>query len=148
MNIPRDIAVKMEKYGWHPQRKIDTTKIVGSLSDEGYQLNRFALETIEQFGNLEFEHPSLKVRDREKRMHFNPLRACDRIYREKVEEYELRIGESLVVVGEAYDGHLTLMVSDSGKVYGGYDNFLTLLGSSVEDALETIFYSKESKEVR
>ncbi|MCL2141886.1 MAG: SUKH-3 domain-containing protein [Methanimicrococcus sp.] len=147
VNLSRDIAVIMEKYGWNPKRRIDTAEIVKILSDEGYQLNKYALEVIEQFGNLELEHPSYKIKNQTEKLHFNPLKACEGIYREKVEEYESRIGESLVVIGEAYNEHLTLMVSDNGSIYGGYDDFLVRLGNSIEDALETIYYSKEVEEI-
>jgi hypothetical protein len=147
MSIARDIALLIKKYGWDPERRIDTTEIVKVLNNEGYQVNHYALEVIEQFGNLEFQHPSFKIKNQTEKMHFNPLRACDHIYREKVEEYESRIGESLVVIGEAYNEHLILMASDSGNIYGGYDDYLTLLGNSIEDALKAIFYSKETEKM-
>jgi hypothetical protein len=147
MKFSKDIVLKLEEFGWSPQRKIDTTDIIKSLIQEGYKLNKYALKIIEQFGNLEFKQPAFKKEGETEKLHFNSLRASDHIYREKVEEYEIRVGDYLVVIGEAYNEHLILMVSDKGVVYGGYDEYLTLLGSSFEAAIEALFYSKETKEI-
>ena len=147
MNISKDISEKIEKYGWSPERKIDTTEIIKALKEEGYHISEYALKVIEQFGNLELEQPAFRVKNETEKIHLNPLRASTRIYRDRVSEYEERTDESLVVIGEAYNGHLTLMVSSSGKVYGGYDNYLNRLGNSFEEALESIYYSKEAEEI-
>ena len=144
MDLPSDIQMWLEKYGWYPQRKIGITEIIKILTDEGYQLNKYAIEIIERYGNLEILHPSFKVKDKNETMHLNPLTACNHIYREKVEDYESRTKESLVVIGEAYNGYLVLMVSDNGSIYGGYDDYLTLLGKSFSEALDAILNSKET----
>ena len=147
MEFSKNIISELKKAGWNPQRKIEITKIIEYLNEEGYKLNEYAKDVIAQFGFLEMEHPSYRVENSTEKLHFNPIRACDHIYRERVEEYEYKIGESLVVIGEAYDEHLILMISDRGHVYGGYDGYLTILGDSIDSALEAIFLSKETVEI-
>jgi len=147
MNVSKNISDALKKSGWHPQRKVNADEIVSVLSEEGYSLNELEVDFFENFAFLEIEHPAFRVEGQFDRMHLNPIEACANIYRERVETYENRTGESLVVIGEIYSGHLTLMLSHSGKVYGGYDNFLTLLGESFEAALENIFNKRESNEI-
>ena len=147
MAFIESVVEELEKSGWNSNRKIDTEEINVTLNDEGYEISNNCIKFFEQFGMLEFEHPAFRVKDRNKSIHFNPLKACENIYRERVETYESRAGETLVVIGEAYDGNLTLMLSKSGKVYGSYDNFLTLLGDTIEVALENIFIGVETEEI-
>ena len=147
MNISKNILDELEKKGWYPQRKINIDEIVRVLHEEGYDLNKYALNFFEQFAFLEFEHPAFRIEGKFDKIHFNPLETCENIYREKVETYENRIGESLVVIGEAYNGYLTLMISNSGKIYGAYDDFLTLKGESLEIALENFFNGIKTEEI-
>lgn len=77
-------------------------------------------------------------------MHFDPLRAINNIYRERVEVYEEQIFESLVVIGEAYSEHLTLMISESGKIYGAFDDYLTLLGCNYYEAINVLCSGSET----
>ena len=147
MNISKEIATELEKSGWTLNRKIDTTEILKVLKEERYDLNSKVIEFIENFGNLELEHPAFRTIGRIEKMHFKPLRASSGIVREKVEEYEERTGEVLVVIGEAYNENLLLMLSHTGKMYGAFDGYLTLLGNSINEGLESIFYSKETIEI-
>ena len=97
-------------------------EIVKVLTAEGYVLNANVLEFIQNFANLELDIPAFRVEGKTDKLHFNLIKACEGIYPEKVkEEYEPRVGEALVVLGQAYSEHLTLMFSQSGKIYGAYD---------------------------
>ena len=147
MNISKEIATELEKSGWSLNRKIDTTEILNVLKEERYDLNPKVVEFIENFGNLELEHPAFRFVGEFEKMHFNPVIACSRIFREKIEEYEERTEENLVVIGEAYDGHFLLMISHTGKIYGAYDAYLALLGNSIEEALHSIFHSRKAIEI-
>ena len=147
MNISKEIATELEKSGWTLNRKIDTTEILNVLKEERYDLNPKVVEFIENFGNLELEHPAYRVVGEFEKMHFKPLRASSGICREKVEEYEERTEEALVVVGEAYNENLVLMISHTGKIYGAFDDYLTLLGNTIEEAFNSIFHSKNFIEI-
>jgi len=148
MNITRRVTEKLLKSGWTSQRKINIEEILGILSSEGYKAGKHTLSILENFGNLEFEHPAFRVENELQKLHFNPIQACENIYRENVEDYEKRVGESLVVIGEAYDGYMTMMVSETGKIYGGYDDDLSFFGNSLAEALEVIYFTKEIKKIK
>ena len=51
------------------------------------------------------------------------------------------------MVGEAYQRHMTLAISPSGKVVLGYDELLLLAGDSPEGALENIVLGREMPEI-
>ncbi|MDR2492186.1 MAG: SUKH-3 domain-containing protein [Coriobacteriales bacterium] len=133
--------------GWDESRRVDIAAYVDRLEEEGYAVNPFAEEFLSRFGGLELLQPLYNRENKFEKLYFDPLRACDEIYREKVETYEGRTGESLVVVGMAYNEYYVLMVSDTGKMYGAYDNFLALVGNTYEEALDTMFLCREMPEV-
>lgn len=49
----------------------------------------------------------------------------------------------LCPIGEAARGYLTLMMDDTGKVYGSYDDFFALVGNSGADAIEALCSGKD-----
>lgn len=59
-------------------------------------------------------------------------------YSSRVREYERRVGEDLWPVGFTGSGHVVLMMSASGKVYGGYDDYLALYGEGGRIAIRNI----------
>lgn len=68
----------------------------------------------------------------------DPLAAMRVIYRERVQEYEERLGVGLTVIGLMDCGHLTLMMDAAGHVFGGADDYLVLVGRNGKDALDAI----------
>ena len=138
---------KLLESGWTLSRKIDATDIINALSNEDYKVSDYALKVIESFGYLELDHPAFRMENEIQKLHFNPIKACENIYREKVEDYEERAGESLTVIGEAYDDYITLMISETGKIYGGYDDDLSFFGNSFAEALDAIYLSREIKKI-
>ena len=137
----------LKKMGWSPDRCTEPASLLTSLSDEGYGLFPLIQDFLASFGGLEGEMPAYRKEDEMEQIHFHPEIALEAIYREKVMTYEDRVEEQLVVVGEAYNGHLTLMLSGSGKFFGGYDDYLCLLGNNVAEGITALFEQKESKEI-
>lgn len=133
------------KSGWTVDRKISIDHYEKALKDELYILNEHIAEFLSQFGALEVTIPAYRDPKKSDCFHLDPLRAINHIYRERVETYEEHVKESLVVIGEAYSEHLTLMMSESGKVYGAYDDYLTLLGCNGFEALESLCCGKETE---
>jgi len=137
----------LENAGWSPLRKIDIKSYEEALLADGYQINDSVRNFLSEFGGLEINHPAYRVQGEEDKSHFDPIRAIGGIYHETVEEYEKRVGENLVVIGEGYNGHLVFLISESGKVFGAYDDYLTLLGNNIIEALEAICERKETAEI-
>lgn len=66
---------------------------------------------------------------------------------EFTEEYEKRVGEPMVVIGETYNEQLVLLMSECGKIYAAFDDFLAKLGDSFYEALNTFCESMEPQQV-
>lgn len=129
----------LSRMGWFPDRKINTEEIVKTLKLDGYSVSTVVEKFISSFGLLEGEIPAYAVENEFDLIHFSPTIAMENIYRERVKAYEDKIKESLVVVGEAYSGHMVIMVSDKGSIYGGFDDFLCLIGTGIEQGINSIF---------
>lgn len=125
--------------GWSPDRWIDPSPFLDALSDDGYTPFPLATDFLSRFGGLAGNMPAHRVENYLERIHFLPDEAINAIYKERVQTYEERTGERLIVVGEAYNGHLTLMLSDQGRLYGGYDDYLCCFGSDIAEGLANLF---------
>jgi hypothetical protein len=147
MKISNTTLKFLEKSGWNSCRNIDITIYQEAHEAEGYKLSNIAEEFLKQFGGIEIVHPAFRVPNAFDKTHFDPIKAIRAIYRGNVEEYEERVGESMVLIGEAYNRHLVLLMSESGKIYGAYDDYLTKLGDNSYEALNALCESKETPEV-
>jgi hypothetical protein len=130
---------KMRQTGWYPGRQVDTTAYEAALQAEGYPVHPIVVEFLREFGGLSLvvaqEDPSRSYN----RFHFDAARAAERIYVEAVEsDYNIRIGAHLCAIGEAYQNHMTLLMDDTGRVYGGYDDTMAYFGESGEAAIEAL----------
>ena len=148
MSLSETSKMYLAKAGWDSSRRVDISLYVEGLQAEGYEVSSCAREFLTQFGGLELLQPAFRVKNKLDKLHFKPLIASTDIFREKVQSYEERVYEPLVVVGEAYNGYLTLMISETGKVYGGYDSFLTFLGSDYTEALDSLFLCRKTPEIK
>jgi hypothetical protein len=130
--------------GWDELRQINISEHVLFLKSEGYTITESAKKFIAEFGDLEIIHPAYRVKNENDKTHFNPSVAANHIYYERVETYEQKIREKLVVVGEAFNEHLILMISESGKFFGAYDDYLTLLGNDTYEGINSICEGKDT----
>ena len=137
----------LSKMGWTDSRSVDTHSFLECLLNDGYKLFPASSAFLKNFGGLDGAMPAYRKDGVFERIHFNIEEAINNIYREKVITYEERVGEQLVVIGEAYNGHLTLLLSASERVYGGYDDYLCLLGNTVEQGITALFERTTVSEV-
>jgi hypothetical protein len=54
------------------------------------------------------------------------------------EEYNLRVGSELCVIGLYHRGRMVIMMDGEGRVLGGYDETLVHIGGSGEEALQSL----------
>jgi hypothetical protein len=147
MELSQSTKKILENAGWNPLRHIDIQLYQEALSSDGYEMSDKAKSFLVEFGGLELAHPAYRVANEMDNTHFDPLRAISGICHERVETYEERIGEKLVVIGEGYNEQLVLMISESGRIFGAYDDFLTCLGNNPLEALDAICQRKETPEI-
>ena len=114
---------------------------------EGYPLLEKALQFVECYGGLEGGHRAYRSTAIVP-FSFDPCRALRHTAKERVDAYIARFGEDMVPVGEAFGGHLVLMVSEKGAILGGYDDYLAELGGTIEDGVNAIFDPHEYREIR
>ena len=124
--------------GWDPERNVDTSEYERFLQTHNIQFLPSAKEFLIVCGWLEVKIPQYRYRNETDFYHLDPLRAAKNQGLD-LDVYEERVGEKLNVIGEAYTEHMVLMMSESGKVYGAYDHFLTLMGNDGYEALEALY---------
>lgn len=123
---------------WSEDRCVDPSSWLDFLEkEEGYAIFEAAENFLRRFGDLEGTVPE-SLSSVEK-VHFNPIKAAETIYRERVITYEERVKERLVIVGESNNSHLTLMISESGRLFAGHDDYLFLLGDDELEGLNKLF---------
>lgn len=147
MQLSQKTLDLLEKAGWYQDRSIDIAEYERVLSAEGYKISEYAREFLKRFGGLTVTHPQARVADMEDRFHLNPVKAANDVYCERIQSYEEMVGESLVVIGQAYREHMILSMSESGKVYASLDNLLLKLGNSGFEAIETLCQGKEPAKI-
>lgn len=147
MELSQSTKKILENAGWNSLRHIDIQPYQEALSLDGYEISDKAKTFFAEFGGLELVHPAYRVSNEIDHTHFDPLRAISGICHERVETYEERIGEKLVVIGEGYNEQLVLLISESGRIFGAYDDFLTCLGNNTFEALDAICQRKETPKI-
>lgn len=141
------VVTVLRANGWFPGRSVDITRAVAALRREGFQPHERAEALLRALNGLHLWFPDPRVANTKQDLHFDAEQAARDVYAERVEEYARRLGEPLCVVGEAYQRHMTVAVSPSGKVVLGYDELLLLAGDSPEGALENIVLGREMPEI-
>lgn len=144
-----DIVALLRKAGWHEGRRIDIGEIMAVLSGDGYQIFDAARVFLTEFGNLQFQYPR-QISEHETFMYdinLDPIQEASHIFSSWVKLYEKYAHEKLVIIGNCHRGHLCLLISETGKTYGGYDDFFILLGSDLYDALDALMNHKEAKKI-
>ncbi|MFI8709564.1 SUKH-3 domain-containing protein [Bacillus sp. NPDC077411] len=145
--LSKEIEFYLRQGGWMSNRETDISPFTTILEEEGYFVSEASQEFLKQFGGLVLNQPAFKILNELEKLHFDPILICEHVYRERVETYEERVEEPLVVIGEAYNEQLILMMSPSGKIYGGYDDYLTILGDNYDEAFEALYHPKDTPEI-
>lgn len=124
----------LEKLEWTPNRKIDVSSIKSCLIEKGYSWSEKVNIFLEEFGFLKTDQ-----------MHFDVLKTERDIDSSWIlKDYSNRLNNvELCIIGQAYNDHMALFMDSLGKVYGGYDESLYLIGDSYELAIDNIYFNRE-----
>jgi len=126
----------LHEAGWYPTRKVDTSAWEELLQSKGYKFFSAVRKALEQYGGLRIINRDF-VPPAPEDLHFVVEDAVDNATPEKVKlYYSKRVGKDRCVIGEAYQGHLLLMMDNAGFVYGGYDEEFFNLGDSIDSSIE------------
>ena len=146
--------------GWTPNRKVDIKHYEVALVKEGYEVSQILRDFLAQFGGLVLEQPhyveptpeeykKYKYKPYET-LHFDVIQEIgipSEVQMDKEETYDLRAKDYLTPFGSAYDGHLGLLMTPAGKIYGQYGTYFTLLGNDYVEMLENIYNRVKTPEI-
>jgi hypothetical protein len=124
-------------------RKVDTADTVRSWLSVGCKPSEAAIEFAMEFDGITFEYPRHASVGGLDVCYLDGARATRAVHESRIREYEVRVNESLCPIGRAASNHQALVMAPSGKVYGGYDSNLVLLGNSGREAIWRIFGRRE-----
>jgi hypothetical protein len=145
--MAENVKMLLLKAGWKENRNVDGTKLKELIIMYGFRILPKALEFLEEFEGLIIRFPNLKngINDD---ITLDFVKAAELEGNERIaEEYELRIGKKLSIVGTAYREHFALIMDEDGKVYGAYDSFLVKIGDSGVGAIEAIINNEKFIEI-
>ncbi len=124
--------------GWHEERSVNISDYENVLQKEGYPVHQCVQNFLSSFAGLRIFIPTQDGFKDTSDILIDPIKAVEQVFIERVsEEYNSRTGCNLCVFG-FYCGHMVLMMSTDGQVFGGYDEFLVHIGNSAEDAIEAM----------
>jgi hypothetical protein len=122
----------LRKAGWSPGRSRDFSLVHGILESRGYKVSGQVELFLREFTGIVIQF----IRNgRPDSIWFDAERASHSADPEWVEEYERRVGASLVPVGYSNHEHMLLLQSVDGAFYGAFDDYLYLVGSDVREAI-------------
>jgi len=132
-------AVEMlSRAGWNARRALDATDARTALAAEGFPPFPAVTEFLSVYGGLEIRNPDALPPAAED-WYFDARRAIrDGASLPYVTAYVRRLGTPLAPVGFGFRGYMLFMMDESGRVYGGYDDFLARVGSSGVDAINAL----------
>ncbi len=142
------IVAILHNSGWFEQRKVNTSEYAQMLKSEGYPVHASVIDFLSCFGGLRVIHPHHRVPQEKDVFCLDPAVGIEGICAERVfEEYELRVGTPLCIIGNALRDYMTLLMDAEGKVYAGYDECLVMIGDSGIDAIEALCRGRNSLEI-
>ena len=129
------------KSGWREKRKIFTLYYQLYARMDGYYWNKTIRDFLKEFGGLKI---LFERRSEQGLLHFDAPEAIRGIDSNVVLENYSKAANTkkICVIGEVYANHLTLLMSEKGEVFGGYDEFFCLLGKTGIEAIENICLNK------
>ena len=128
----KDILIKN---GWYEGRKYDITFWKLELEEEGYKLNEYAKEILEELGNIYVWEQNVGTYVGAT-FDFNPYNSASGEY-DRLEEFELASRDKIFPIGALQD--YIVYAGESKKIYLGDWDGLYLIGNSVEEYLENVF---------
>ena len=138
MNISRRTFELLKLSGWHPGRKIECTGILEYLKNKGFIVNALIISFLEEFGQLEFDLINPYDDTSFDKHHTHVKKAIGNYRPFDFKYFEELFKEKVVPVGELFNRHLYILISESGNIYTD----LGLIGRDYMTAFENIFTRK------
>ena len=128
--------------GWFEGRKIDVTKHIKVLKEEGYNINDMIIKFVEEYGELNVKYLDPEHNYREDDFYINPIKAVRGEMLEDVEWYEDYADGKLTVVGKHHNNEFSLLLSENGIMYIAMDEYFIRLGTNIEEGFIALCEAK------
>ncbi len=141
-NWTKKTLKSLHQAGWFENREININEFRQALREEGFVMPNKAAQFLKVFGKLKIEQLCGDY------FHFDVAEAVESVDPDWIkEDYSKRAGEKLCIIGEAFNGYMTVCMSPQGRVYAGFDDTLVYAGASGNEAIETLSLGYELTEV-
>ncbi len=140
------LAQALHRSGWTPTRSVDVYLEVSALREDGYTVIPAAAEDfLRQFGGLTLCFMRDGTPDTVK---LGTRIVLGQLCAERVqEEYAARTGTALIPIGVAFSEHMSLLLDERGRMFGGYDDLLLHLGDTPVLGLEEIVSGRRGRPI-
>ncbi|WP_185444864.1 SUKH-3 domain-containing protein [Kribbella qitaiheensis] len=124
--------------GWSPGRRVAVEGYLEAMAREGYEPTVQLEEFLAEYGGLSTSRPAAQGFVEEV-FATDPVTAISNTHRNTVGMYEAVTSTALVPIGQAYNGHMVLMMAPDGRFYAGYDSFFFYAGDGAVEMFARLF---------
>ena len=135
----------LARAGWTAQRRTDAGPHIRQLEADGYTVSETVREFLARFGGLRLTYPHFRVPHEEDSCHFDAADAARGIFPSTVAKWAAGVGEPLCPVGEAFSGHMTLLMTPRGAIYAGFEDTLLHLADTPEEAINHLCEGRDDE---
>lgn len=123
------------KSGWYRERKFDASSWICILEEEGYQINAYAKEILEELGDIYVGQKCCEEYEAAT-FNFNPILSASGEF-DRMELFENISKDKLFPIGQVQD--YILYAGASKNIYIGDWEGLYIIGNTIEEFLTNIF---------
>jgi hypothetical protein len=134
----------LREAGWTPGRSLDAQRIEETYRRAGFDPSRAAIEFMRRFGDLSLTY--IEPRGRQD--------GCEFMLKDAVAgkphwlwDHERVIGARLTPIGWAHWRHYKIMMTEDGRIFGAYDDFIVLVGNDGHDAINALCEGRKLEHV-
>ncbi|WP_082572035.1 SUKH-3 domain-containing protein [Variovorax sp. Root434] len=141
--ISNNALLVLESAGWFSERLISTNSCEAAWRLEKYEIFQEASDFVASFNGMKILHQSYSGGGKDISA-FDAIDATRRLDPAwVVDVYGPGAGEKLLPIGQGNSEHLTYFIGEGGGIYGGFDDYFCLIGKSVSEAFENIFFKHQ-----
>jgi hypothetical protein len=134
----------LEQAGYFETRKESVEEILKMYMANGYDSNSKQITFLEKYAFLEirYTHPIWK---QEMCLRMNPIEAQKIITMDVVEEYNEFLQDKLLIIGDIEKENMTIILSEKGTIYSGYDDCIIDWGTDFKTFLKHLINGEKGK---
>jgi len=128
---------RLRKSGWFPGRDVAADEACATLKSEGYDVPAVVVAFLREFDGLSCAYAYHTYLRQDELFQIDAKAAALDVWPSYVRRWAAAVGESLIPIGEVFS-QATVVMSESGKVFAGFESTLVQLGESGYDAINAL----------